>query len=250
VCQWSFCFIRFFSDEDVDSGRREMSLFARLSAISRRRKFELFSELMWPQPTTTVLDVGGEVNPQHDRTLRFIDSYPWKSMLSAINVSADHVSLIKRRYPEVDARVADACNLPWPDKHFDIVFCNAVIEHVGDFGRQRRMAQEIMRVGKAWFVTTPNRWFPYEFHLRLPLVTWLPFHGYRWVGALFGYNHVRRKYSFTLKPRRVGLRLLSRRELMRCFPGSRIFNVRVTFWPETLVAAGGTAEQGQGRSTK
>jgi hypothetical protein len=37
------------------------------------------------------------------------------------------------------------------------------------------MAAEIMRVGKKWFITTPNRWFPFEFHLRLPVVSWLPY---------------------------------------------------------------------------
>jgi hypothetical protein len=216
-----------------------MSLFAQLSTISRRRKLELFRKLMRPQPRTRVLDVGGEVDPERDRVLQFIDSYPWKDMLSVINLSADHVSRIKRCYPQVDARVADACNLPWPDKHFDVVFSNAVIEHLVDFGRQRRMAQEIMRVGKAWFVTTPNRWYPFEFHLRLPLAGWLPFHGYRWLASLFGYDHVHRKYSFGFEPRQADLRLLSRTELRQCFPGSRIYGLRVTFWPETLVAVGG-----------
>jgi hypothetical protein len=219
-----------------------MSLFAQLSTISRRRKLELFRKLMRPQPTTRVLDVGGEVDPECDRVLQFIDGYPWKDMLSVINLSADHVSEIKRCYPQVDARVADACNLPWPDKHFDVIFSNAVIEHLYDFGRQRRMAQEIMRVGKAWFVTTPNRWYPFEFHLRLPLVTWLPFHGYRWVATLVGYDHVHRKYSFGIKPRQADLRLLSRPELRQCFPGSRIYSLRVTFWPETLVVVGGDTD--------
>ena len=138
----------------------------------------------------------------------------------------------------IDDRVGDACDLPWADKSFDIVYSNAVIEHVGDFARQQRMAREIARVGKSWFVTTPNRWYPYEFHLRLPFVTWLPFHGYRWAGAFLAYNHLSRRYRFTLSPREVGFRLLSCRELKMCFPDSRVLKLRVTFWPETLLAIG------------
>ena len=68
----------------------------------------------------------------------------------------------------------DACALPFPDQSFDVVFSNAVIEHVGDVERQRQFVAEALRVGRRVFVTTPNRWFPIEVHTRLPLVHWLP----------------------------------------------------------------------------
>jgi len=59
----------------------------------------------------------------------------------------------------------DACNLyAIEDKHFDIVFSNSVIEHVGDFSRQKKMAGEIIRVGKGYFIQTPNYWLPLEPH--------------------------------------------------------------------------------------
>ncbi len=154
-----------------------------------------------------------------------------------MNISEEHVSAIKKRYPEVEAVVCDACKLPWADKSFDVVFSNAVIEHLGSFERQKTMAAEIMRVGKRWFVTTPNRWFPFEFHLRLPLVTWLPGNSYLRIGNIVSYNHIRRKYMFGAK--RNDLRLMSARELEVCFPGSKIIKQRVTFMAETLIAVGG-----------
>ncbi len=57
---------------------------------------------------------------------------------------------------------------------FDVVFSNAVIEHVGDRERQEALVREALRVGRRVFVTTPNRWFPIEVHTRLPFVHWLP----------------------------------------------------------------------------
>jgi hypothetical protein len=50
-----------------------------------------------------------------------------------------------------------------------------VIEHVGSWARQCAFVAECCRVARrAVFITTPNRWFPVEFHTVLPLVHWLP----------------------------------------------------------------------------
>lgn len=100
------------------------------------------------------------------------------------------------------------------------------------------MAAGIMRVGKRWFVTTPNRWYPFEFHMRLPFVTCLPRHGYVWAGSIISYNHVRKKYVFTGK-KYNGTKLMTARELAKCFPCSKIIKQRITFMAETLIAIGG-----------
>lgn len=63
---------------------------------------------------------------------------------------------------------------PFSDKVFDILFCSAVLEHVGDYEAQKFFMAECMRVAKAVFITTPNRYFPVEFHTYLPLIHWLP----------------------------------------------------------------------------
>jgi len=214
-----------------------MSLFSRLSALSRKRKLDLFEKLMKPAEGMRILDVGAQISGPGDSQGQLIDSYPWKACVSAVNISEEHVARIKNCYPQVNASVGDARCLPWPDKYFDVVYSNAVIEHVGTFEDQKRMAAEVMRVGKRWFVTTPNRWYPFEFHLRLPFVTWLPNQGYQWCGRLVDYDHVRHKYVFGGGGYRV--RLLSQSELRICFPGSRIIGQRVTFMAETLIVVGG-----------
>jgi ubiquinone/menaquinone biosynthesis C-methylase UbiE len=209
-----------------------MGLFERFSKISRKRKLEVFFELVKNTQTIKVLDVGGEIG----NTSLLFDLLPNKKNISVINISEEDIRAISKAYPEVDARVGDACKLPWPDNYFDIVYSNAVIEHVGDFEKQKKMASEVMRVGKKWFVTTPNRWYPFEFHMRLPFVTWLPFHGYLKAGSLICFNHVKRRYVFFQKIEH--LRLMTANELRMCFPDSRIIEQRVTFLPETLIAIG------------
>jgi ubiquinone/menaquinone biosynthesis C-methylase UbiE len=214
-----------------------MDIFRKLSIISRRRKIAFFYENFQPDENTKILDVGAEINPNGDRGLQLIDQYPWKKNISALNISSNHISSVRKTYPEIEAVIGDACELPWPDNHFDIVYSNAVIEHLGSFERQKRMAAEIMRVGKRWFVCTPNRWYPFEFHLRLPLVTWLPGSSYLRIGRLLAYNHVSKRYVSGIK--RDDLRLMTSRELALCFPCTAIVKQRVTFMAETLIAIGG-----------
>jgi len=192
---------------------------------------------MCPGEDDQILDVGGEVGAEQDSWLHLLDVHPWKHQITVINTFPPALESIKRRYPEVRCVLGDARLLPWPDKHFDIVYSNAVLEHVGGFQDQKKMATEIMRVGRRWFVATPNRWYPYEFHIRLPLVTWLPWHGYCLMGSLVSYNHVKGRY--VLGKALPVLRLVSARELSHLFPGSKIIKHRITFMAETLIAVGG-----------
>jgi predicted SAM-dependent methyltransferase len=65
--------------------------------------------------------------------------------------------------------VGDATNLSLcADKSFDVVFSNSVIEHLYTKSNQEKMANEIRRVGKYYFVQTPNKYFIIEPHYLLP----------------------------------------------------------------------------------
>lgn len=70
--------------------------------------------------------------------------------------------------------LADARAMPFGDGAADVLVANAVIEHVGDEQDQRRFVAEHLRVGRAWVITTPNRWFPVESHTASVLRHWSP----------------------------------------------------------------------------
>jgi hypothetical protein len=57
---------------------------------------------------------------------------------------------------------------------FDLAFCSAVIEHVGSKSQQMQLLDELTRVAERVVVTTPNRYFPLEFHTLTPFLHWLP----------------------------------------------------------------------------
>jgi SAM-dependent methyltransferase len=156
-----------------------MRLTDAISLRSRRRKLALFMETIRPTPETTVLDVGadelsfGEYPGAGCGTLNFFEEhYPWPERVTALGLHRGE--RFRSRYPAVTYVQGDALELPFRDGAFDVVFSNAVIEHVGGRDAQRRFVEEALRVGRRAFVTTPNRWFPIEVHTRLPLVHWLP----------------------------------------------------------------------------
>jgi len=157
-----------------------MRLVDAVSLRSRRRKLRLFLDEVRPTAATTVLDVGAdEVGFGHDGgqsgcgTHNFFEElYPWPGQITALGLHDG--AGFRSHYPGIAYVSGDACALPFADQSFDVVFSNAVIEHVGDVERQRRFVAEALRVGSRVFLTTPNRWFPLEVHTRLPLVHWLP----------------------------------------------------------------------------
>jgi SAM-dependent methyltransferase len=154
-----------------------MRLVDAVSLRSRRRKLQLFLDELRPTAETTVLDVGADELAFGEGdgcgTLNFFEEhYPWPERITALGLQDG--SGFRARYPGIRYVQGDACALPFADGEFDIVFSNAVIEHVGERASQRQMVAEAVRVGRRAFITTPNRRFPVEVHTRLPLVHWLP----------------------------------------------------------------------------
>ena len=58
--------------------------------------------------------------------------------------------------------------------HYDLVFSNSVIEHVGNLRAQLHMANIVKNIGTYYFVQTPARSFPLEPHFYFPFFVYLP----------------------------------------------------------------------------
>jgi hypothetical protein len=180
-------------------------------------------------PETRVLDIGG--------TPECWDLLPVRPRLVLLNMPR-----AKEDLGGAASWVAgDGRSLPFRDGAFDLVFSNSVIEHVGDAASQQRFAAEVARVGRAWWVQTPNRWFPVEQHLLTPVVHWLP---RRWQRAivprfnlwmyLTGITGDRR--SFYIDHYLSDVRLLTAAEVGALFPRARIIRERFCGITKSLIA--------------
>lgn len=193
--------------------------FFELQRISRARKMAFFISHFHPDASTTILDLGGGDGSY------FLSLYPWPEQIIALDVNYRALRSIKQGRPIW----GNGLSLPFKDKAFDVLWSNAVIEHVGDFHAQRMFAKEIQRVGKGYFVTTPWKGFPIELHYKLPFYQFVPKSIQQRLSKYFA-------IGWYDKGEWEDINLLWQYQLQKLFPEARILKHRVTLWPETLIA--------------
>ncbi len=203
--------------------------FTSLSRQFRRRRMQRFARAFRLTPHTRVLDIGG--TPE---CWALLDEVPQLTLLNTPRAKDDLAGAA--------AWVAgDGRRLPFRDGAFDVVFSNSVIEHVGDAESQQSFAREVARVGRGFWVQTPNRWFPVEQHLLTPLIHWLPKGWQRPIvprcnvwSLLMPATEDRRRFYIEHYLNEV--RLLGFGEMRALFPGARV--IRERFWgiTKSLVA--------------
>jgi SAM-dependent methyltransferase len=187
---------------------------APFAARARRRRHRLFVRTVGLQESDRILDVGcGSAG------------------LRALDASHDITGLDLRpqpRYAGGPERFVqgDALAMPFADGEFDVAYCNSLIEHLEPADRST-LAAELGRVARRYFVQTPNRWFPIEPHVLLPLFQFLP-------------RAVRRRlWRFGASGEDFhDIHLLGRRELARLFPEARILRERVGPLTKSYMAVG------------
>ena len=194
----------------------------------RSKRFELFLSFIneLPRPLR-ILDIGG--------TLAF-----WKAM--GFNEEQVSITLLNLTEQPVSGNhflsvAGDATQLNFPNQSFDIVFSNSVIEHLFTEENQIKMAAEVQRVGKYYFIQTPNYWFPLEPHWLFPFFQFLPFSFRVWLTQHFSLGHIPKcisKDAAQLQVREI--QLLSKAQLQKLFPTATIYAEPLLIWNKSFVA--------------
>ena len=130
---------------------------------------------------------------------------------------------------------------------FDFLFCNSVIEHVTvdkceaykkisnrefkerSYIRQQKLAEEINRVSKKYFVQTPNRHFIIESHLWFPTL-------YLYLPRLMQLKIIRFLNKHWIKNSSPDFSLLTEKEMKLLFPEAKIFIERSLLFKKSLIA--------------
>jgi hypothetical protein len=198
----------------------------------RAKRLEEFETLFFArfagQEKIEILDLGGA-------------SYFWQhsTLLQhpGLRITLLNLHLEKTNHPAIQAVQGDATNLQnYASGSFDLVFSNSVIEHLYTLENQQKMAAEIRRVGKTYFIQTPNAYFPVEAHYALPFAQYYP-------NALLFFVLTKTKLSRLSRWKAADarqyideLRLLTVQEMTSLFPGATLLKEKVMGLTKSITA--------------
>lgn len=196
--------------------------------ILRNKRFNKIHGLISSENPITILDIGGK---EKYWELRGIKSSKSKMILYNIEPA-------EQQNPNFVYMVGDAKKLSSFDSNsVDVVFSNSVIEHLGTFENQIKMAKEIRRVAKKYYVQTPSYYFPIEPHFLFPFFHWLPF-SVRIIllqnFSLGWYHKVNSKREALKSVKQI--RLLTKKEVERLIPDSKIYKEKLWGFTKSYIA--------------
>lgn len=218
-------------------------LFSLYSNKSRKKRAAFFTKKMSLFEGAKILDLGGGNG-------KYINSILPKNQNFDVTISdilADDLTYAKENYGYKTIPLSESKRLPFEDNEFDIVFCNSVIEHVTipkneiwslkstkkfkklSFESQKEFAKEINRIGKTYFVQTPNKFFIIESHSWLPgLIVLLP--RTVQISIIHFFN------KFWPKKTAPDWNLLTFKEMQIIFPNAEIYREKSLGFTKSLMA--------------
>lgn len=203
-----------------------------LASRFRRKRWAIFQDIVesLPRPIK-ILDVGGTAGYWENHHLHNDNEIK----ITIINLEPQPIPQNNILFFKGDARDLSGIK----DKDYDIVFSNSVIEHVGTFESQKKMADEIIRVGKRYFVQTPNYFFPIEPHFLFPFFQFLPFSIRVWLVSHYNLGWFDKAHDINSAHAIVsGITLLKKKELRMLFPNARIVKERFMGLTKSFMAIG------------
>lgn len=191
------------------------SLASRMRSKRLKHFFELVEITETPR-SIRILDVGG-TGPFWKNHWNEACCHFEITLLNLVHTPVDG------KLPIVSA-LGDARSMPqFATGEFDLCFSNSVIEHVGSLYDQKKMAAEVGRVAKGYFIQTPYRYFPIEPHFQFPFWAQLPHEVQTFLHQRMDLGWVKAEPDYLESRACVeSCRLLSIREMRLLFPDGRV----------------------------
>lgn len=201
-----------------------------ISSRFRKKRFGFFLQYCneFEKPIK-ILDLGGS-------------DYYWKN-LNFTNNDDYRITILNKEYQEtsifknVSFIKGDVKDLKFiNDMSYDIIYSNSLIEHLNTFEEQKKLAKEIIRIGKHFFIQTPNYYFPIEPHFLFPLFQFLSNKTKIKIISKFNLGWFE-KQTNELKAEELArsIRLLNKNELKHIFEDCKIHTEKFFFLNKSFI---------------
>ncbi len=197
--------------------------------IKRLQEFEkMFFTRFSGLEKIEILDVGGT-------------SYFWKNsaLLShpGLHITLLNLYPVETSHSAIHSVQGDASDMrEFETGSFDLVFSNSVIEHLYTLELQQKMASEIFRVGKSYFIQTPNVYFPIEAHYALPFAQYYSKAFLHFVLTQTKLSRMKKWSSAEASQYIAEIRLLNAQEMKALFPGASLLKEKVFGLTKSITA--------------
>lgn len=192
-----------------------------LASSCRKTRFHLFCKLISSlEFPLRILDVGGTQEYWQN-----LDFFNIKGITITL-LNLKNIALPLKGFESCEGDIRDMRQ--FKDKEFDVVFSNSVLEHLAKIEDQKKAADEIKRVGKRYFIQTPNYYFPVEPHFLFPLFQFLPERLKIFLLMHFNLGWVPRQARIEDAKNIIHeIRLLKMNELRELFPEGAIYEEKI-----------------------
>jgi hypothetical protein len=201
------------------------------AARARARRWELVRESFPDFEGVRVLDLGGTVSA-------------WE----AAPMQPAHVTVLNLFEPgesaseHITALTGDACDAVAELERqaipasFDIVFSNAVLEHVGGHANRQRFADSVSALAPRHWIQTPYRYFPVEPHWLFPGMQFLPVAVRARIARTWRLAHTPARTMAEARSSVLWTELIGITELREYFPDSAIVHERAAGLTKSIIA--------------
>ena len=171
-----------------------------LDKIIFKKKIEILSvikSIIDLKIVDSCLDIGTTNDINHQSSNSIIKNLPEISILKSISDQKINHPLFNLNLTK--SITEDFTNDEILKMSSDLVISSATIEHVGNEKSQVKMIENMINLSKKYFViTTPNRFYPIDFHTQLPLIHWLPKNIHRNLLKIVGVKYFDREENLNL----------------------------------------------------
>jgi len=125
-----------------------------------------------------VLDVGTTNDESFKSSNVIINNLKNINIYKSISDQIITLKLFSKKYNK--SITSKFSNKKIKDLSSELVISNATIEHVGSTKNQIKMLKNVISLTKKIFIIiTPNKYYPIDFHTKIPFIHWLPKKKYR-----------------------------------------------------------------------